>query len=209
MADIRLIPPFRASKADAAEALKFRLWRMVCDIRDYVTRGNEEFVVLNLRDESYSLEPILQQYASELDDGEASAEGFVHHFVSRIVPEATQKYFAAAGRLADHDAFLASPEPPLVDRHGDDVSDDLIDELTSDLLVMEQIWFGDLPIDVIDFAVEGWLRMELAKSAEVNDVLCSGYDVRFVAREFAAWFVSDLLSDLLHAHPEGIRGDSC
>ena len=197
MVDVTLIPPFRNCNSDAAEVLKFRLWRMVCDIRDYVTRGNEEFVVLYLRDESYSLEPILQRYASELDDGEASAEGFVHHFVSRIVPEATQKYFAAADRLAGHDAFLASPEPPLADQHGDDVSDDLIDELMSDLYVREQLWFGDLPIDVIDFAVEGWLRMELAKSAEVNDVLCSGYDVRFVAREFAEWFVRELLSDLL------------
>ena len=82
--------------------------------------------------------------------------------------------------------------PAQIDESCEDEDID-IDDLMSDLLVREQIWFDELPDRVLEFAVEGWLRMELSAATNVDDVLCSGYDVRFSAREFVAWFVRDLV----------------
>ena len=185
MVDISSIPPGPWGPSSADALLKFRLWRMVRDIWDHLhSSGDEDCVVLRWRDESRShrIEQLARRYASGLDEGDVDAEGFVDHFVSCVVPAAIRRCFEGGG---------TPPRTPSSEE--DALADDAdVEDLLSDLLVKEQLWFDELPTDVLEPAIEGWLRLELI-AADVDDVLCSGYDVRFSARAFAAWFVRDVM----------------
>lgn len=178
MVDLSSIPPgpWRPSSADAL--LKFRLWRMVCDIWDHLCSSNgDDCVVLRWREQK-NIELLARRYVSGREDGDVDAEGFVDHFVLCTVPDAIRRCFDGRG----------TPHP-----HNDTCGDVDVDDVLSDLLVKEHLCFDEFPADVMESAIEGWLRMELAAAADVDDVLCSGHDVRFLARAFVAWFVYDLM----------------
>ena len=192
MINVASIPPFHAL-GTSTDVLKFRLWRMVCDVCDHVC-DEENTVVLFWRDESHAVERLVRRFASEEEGGGGDVDGFVYHVVSRLVPDATHQYFTE--HLVGHDAFLAG-EGPAASRSVDCRDDDAVDDLMLKLYIREKLWFDDFPTDVLEFVVEGWLRMQLAAADRVNDVLCSGYNVRFSAREFVAWFVRELLPLIL------------
>ena len=195
MIDTSAIVPLREVHADSDGMLllAFRLWRMTCDVIQHLTGENDVHGV-PWRDVPH-VESKLRRFGT--------ADEFVEHVASRAIPRAAKLCFVE--RLTRPGDFLSSgwlegggggggsPTSDSSDTSNDSADDDERDPLWELVACWETLDYDQIPDKVLWFVVEGWLRMRLELAEGADDVLFSGYSVRFSARAFDAWFKVDVL----------------
>ena len=172
--------------------LKYKMWKMVDDVHDLVLHGygGKEPPVDCMRlphDGAYKV-------ALMYDDGDIplTSSAAKTWFIEDLMPSLALVYFRE--RLPTHMLFvnaLFTINACMIDGSGDGA------DSASELFYSMEIEWDEFDTCLVKLIIEGYLRIELSTTENVDNVLCSGYDVQFTCREFGAWVLSTFLPDAI------------
>jgi hypothetical protein len=193
MIDTSAIAPFREVRD--GQLLAYRLWRMMDDVIDHLTVESDRAGIDGIYWRDVPRVEAALSHPGRFD----TADEFVVHVISSAVPRAAERIFAArmtrpGDFLARSAALRSADECRACPSSSSDSEDGGSDDLLCDLLSSHgMLYYDTIPVDVLGFVVEGWLRLRLEAALHVDQELHSGYSVRFTARAFAEWFRDELL----------------